>query len=322
MRESLLRLRQAVIKKYTLTEYIVVPLLRFIINFALIHMLESTVGYDGLFSNIFIMLGLSLIGVFLSYRGTLIMAIFLSTVFVLGADPVTGIALFILLVVTYMLFGTAFPEESIFIIVTLVALKYNVVMLLPIVCGIFAPYMSIAAMVIGILLYNFIPTIKGSIPEVIGNFKDTQNIMSSLAEFEIAKTLLKPEIVSMIIVTFMAFTTVYIVRRARTDYAPYIAIAAGGIINIFGYILSMIIFDSYDIKLIVSVIILTLLGVLIGCIIQFFSVVLDYQRAEKVKFEDEDNVYYVKIVPKVEVKAKQALEEKIYDVSSVKDINF
>jgi hypothetical protein len=37
----------------------------------------------------------------------------------------------------------------------------------------------------------------------------------------------------------------------------------------------------------------------IACVMVFFDVLLDYDKAENVQFQDEDNYYYVKIVPKI-----------------------
>jgi hypothetical protein len=37
---------------------------------------------------------------------------------------------------------------------------------------------------------------------------------------------------------------------------------------------------------------------------KFFDNVVDYSRVERVKFDDEDNVYFVKIVPKVKASGK------------------
>ena len=52
---------------------------------------------------------------------------------------------------------------------------------------------------------------------------------------------------------------------------------------------------------VVSAIIGGLLSVLITWFLQFFLHSVDYTRAEKVQFEDDDYYYYVKAVPKIKV---------------------
>ncbi|MGL4791975.1 MAG: hypothetical protein ACRCW1_11255, partial [Anaerotignaceae bacterium] len=43
----------------------------------------------------------------------------------------------------------------------------------------------------------------------------------------------------------------------------------------------------------------TIISALIIFVIQNFEFVLDYDRAERVKFQDDNFYYYVKIVPKI-----------------------
>jgi len=66
---------------------------------------------------------------------------------------------------------------------------------------------------------------------------------------------------------------------------------------------------------------LTMVGIIVGSLVsvglvfvaKFFDNVVDYARVERVKFDDDDNVYYVKIVPKVKAAAstKQPSPPKI-----------
>ena len=54
---------------------------------------------------------------------------------------------------------------------------------------------------------------------------------------------------------------------------------------------------------VLSVILGGLLTVVIAWFLQFFLHSVDYTKAEKVQFEDDDYYYYVKAVPKIKVAA-------------------
>ena len=110
---------------------------------------------------------------------------------------------------------------------------------------------------------------------------------------------------------FAVFSVIYIIRKQAIDYGPYIAIGVGAIMNIIGFGLASIFFEDIGISL-VSIIIESILFSLIAGVMQFLSGVLDYQRAETVNFEDDDNYYYVKIVPKIKLNFKEKEVKKVY----------
>ena len=81
------------------------------------------------------------------------------------------------------------------------------------------------------------------------------------------------------------------------NYATDISLMLGGLINIVGYIIMSLIID-----LEINIFLLflnTFISVLISFIIKFFDIMLDYKSIERVSFEDDENYYYVKIVPKI-----------------------
>jgi hypothetical protein len=106
-----------------------------------------------------------------------------------------------------------------------------------------------------------------------------------------------------IVIFALIITITYIVRRMKFDYAREIAIAAGSLTCILGFLIS-------DLKLDVSeqigtMILGTIISAALAVIIQFFHLALDYTGVEHVQFEDEDYYYYVKAVPKINVTTPQ-----------------
>ncbi|HOA81281.1 MAG TPA: hypothetical protein PKK61_09505, partial [Defluviitaleaceae bacterium] len=57
-----------------------------------------------------------------------------------------------------------------------------------------------------------------------------------------------------------------------------------------------------------------IISMLIMFVIQFFYRVVDYSRVENVQFEDEENYYYVKVIPKIILeKPKREIKRIIED---------
>ena len=94
----------------------------------------------------------------------------------------------------------------------------------------------------------------------------------------------------------VALMVVYLISRTSADYSWRIGDAAGAA----AYILIMILggmFLNINIS-IGSVIIAGILAAVIGLVIEFAALGVDYSRSETTQFEDDEYVYYVKAVPK------------------------
>jgi hypothetical protein len=95
----------------------------------------------------------------------------------------------------------------------------------------------------------------------------------------------------------MVLLLVYAISHTSIDYSKDIAIALGGAVTIIGFVTVVIV---TDLRVGLSgMLISTLFSVAIAYVVRFFDVILDYSRAEHVQFQDDENVYYVKIVPKI-----------------------
>ena len=57
---------------------------------------------------------------------------------------------------------------------------------------------------------------------------------------------------------------------------------------------------------------MTIISVVIALGIQFVSRPADYSRSESIRFEDEDNYYMVKVIPKMQVRKSVTKVQKVY----------
>jgi hypothetical protein len=93
---------------------------------------------------------------------------------------------------------------------------------------------------------------------------------------------------------------VYIIRRLSVRYSWSIAIATGAIVQFLTVvILNSMLHGTVSAGLAFGGMIIS---IILNTILQYFCFDLDYNRTEKVQFEDDEYYYYVKAVPKNTVK--------------------
>ncbi|WP_054741635.1 hypothetical protein [Cellulosilyticum ruminicola] len=309
--ENLLMIRQNVIKMYKQYDYIAGPILKFIMIYIIINMFISKISYEGAFTNPVLVLFISLIGVVLNDKGILLGTVVLVPLYVLTLNPILAAILFIFLIVIYILFMRLFPKESLLIIVTLVAFSVHMENLIPIVVALLGGYVGLIGILLGVFIWFLIPNLAEAVV-ITGVGKDALvEAAKNLTTIKLDTVILDQKMLCVMIIFFVVFNTVYFIRRLAVDYAPYIAIGMGAIMNMIGFSLA-ILFLKIDISLSIMLI-TTVEYALITIVIEFFSKVLDYERSEILNFEDDENYYYVKVVPKIYLTTTKRKVKRVYN---------
>ncbi len=168
---------------------------------------------------------------------------------------------------------------------------------IPLLLGLIASPITILPTSCGVAIYYIIHIIQEEVATAtdITKMDDIFPIFINIID----KIVANKQLIMSIIVFALVITLVYVIRRLKIEYAFEIAIGAGTITTIIGFLI-------VDLRLgipkqIGAMILGTLISALIVIIIQFFRRVLDYTAVENVQFEDDDYYYYVKAVPKIKV---------------------
>lgn len=309
--EALLTIRQNLITVFKKYEYIIVPVLKFVLCFSALRMLIETTSYEGTLKNIVIQLVIAAVGAFASAGVISICTILLATLLVMANNMILGVMLFLFLCLVYILYGHLFPKESLMIIVMLVALGIRLELLVPIITALFGSYISVGALLIGIMIWYYMPSLMQVLPAGPIDKNQILDTVNQLINLDYKALLLNKEMLVMMVIVFIVFSGVYFIRKQPIDYGPYIAIGVGSVLNVLGFGLGKIFFPNLHIDLIM-VVLMTVLAAVVACCMQFLSIALDYQRAEVVNFEDDDNYYYVKIVPKIYIGPKKKVVKHVY----------
>lgn len=310
--ESILILRQEIIKIYKKYEYIIMPLVKFICLFIVLDRLRFLTNYSGFLGSVWMMLITAFIGIFLPTKWIILIGIIWLPIFMFSANPILASITFVALVILYLLYMRFFPKESLLIPIILIAFSFKMELLVVFLVAMFGKFICIASISIGTVLWYVIPQLSSLFQNTSLAKEEILDFIISLTRIRYEELFIQPNLLASLVVFFVVFSIIYIIRQQSLDYAPYIAIGVGSIMSIVGFGLAMLFLNNIGIKL-KDIVVRSVLYGFIALIVKFFSKVLDYQRAEIVHFEDEENYYYVKVVPKINLTASHKKVKHVYN---------
>jgi len=213
---------------------------------------------------------------------------------------------FLFLLFVFLFYARMAPRESILILFTMMAFHFNVPYLIPLLVGLYFPVSAIIPVTLGVFIYAQLPTLfelmaptatlvdvelgdlPAMLPEIAGDVYAT--LLSGIG--------VSQEWLITAVVFALVIILVHVTGRQAIDFAKEIAIALGVLMTIFGFIMAVIVAEDTTIR-IGGMMFMAIVCGLIALLIRLFDCVLDYNRAESVQFEDDDNYYHVRIVPKM-----------------------
>ena len=291
---SLLEVREILRRFYAKNDFLVQPLVKFLIAFAALTGINNQVGFMEQIDNVAIVLIIALMCSFLPmgfivfFSGVVILLHF----YALGLEvAVVGLCIFLLIALLFFRFA---PEDAIVVVLTPICFGLNIPYVIPVAMGLLGTPASAISVACGVIVYYVNRTVVLAVPSL--NAIEESEVIARLRI--IIDALLKNKEMIIVIATF-AFTVmlVYFIRRMSMAYSWPIAIVSGSSLNILILLIGDLVVGT-DIS-ILWLFLGTILSMGIEFVIQFFFFNVDYNRVEKVQFEDDEYYYYVKAVPKM-----------------------
>lgn len=295
--EALLTIK-AYIKKFVgKNEVFITPILKFLLSFLALSQVSNKLGYFTKLASGPIVLIVALAGSFLPNNLTIVIiaAITLAHLYKLSLEvTVVVFALFLVLFLLYFRFAS---QDSYAVLLTPVSFAFNIPYVLPISMGLVGNASSMVSVASGVIVYQVLHFVSAN--------ADSLKAGDSLFSLDVFKASIDAIISNRnMIVLAVAFAAtvlvVYLIRRLSINYSWFLAIGCG--------VLTMIIMVAACNKVFSGDVSVgkvfggLIVSVIINIILQFFCFDLDYNRTEKVQFEDDEYYYYVKAVPKNDIK--------------------
>lgn len=303
---ALLELRESLKKIYSRNEAFILPVIKFLLSFIVLSIINGKMGYMTKVDNMAIVLIVSLMCSFLPTG----FMVFFAMVFVLlhmyalsMETAAVGLVVFLLL---YLLFLRFTAKEALVVVLTPILCMIKLPCVMPVAMGLIGTPASCVSVGCGVVVYYLIQTVITNAPTInsMGAEEATAKLRLLIDGMLGNKAML---------VTIAAFAitviVVYLIRRMSVDHSWTIAMIAGVMIEVLILLVGDLMYDTN--LSILSVLLGAVVTVIVCKIIEFFRFCLDYSRAEKVQFEDDEYYYYVKAVPKMTVAAPTNTVKKI-----------
>lgn len=303
---ALLELRENLKKIYSRNEAFILPVIKFLLSFIVLSIINGKMGYMTKLDNMAIVLIVSLL---CSFLPTGFMAFFAMMFAVLHMYAISietaavGLVVFLLL---YLLFLRFTAKEALVVVLTPVLCMLKLPYVMPVAMGLIGTPASCVSVGCGVVVYYLLQTVITNAPTI--NSMGAEEATAKL-RLLIDGMLGNKAMLVMIAAFAITVIVVYLIRRMSVDHSWTIAMVAGVMIEVMILLVGDL---MYDTNLSIVSALLGAVVTLIACkIIEFFRFCLDYSRTEKVQFEDDEYYYYVKAVPKMTVAAPTNTVKKI-----------
>lgn len=303
---ALLELRENLKKIYSRNEAFILPVIKFLLSFIVLSIINGKMGYMTKLDNMAIVLIVSLLCSFLPTGFMAFFAMMFAVLHMYALSIETAAVGLVVFLLLYLLFLRFTAKEALVVVLTPVLCMLKLPYVMPVAMGLIGTPASCVSVGCGAVVYYLLQTVITNAPTInsMGAEEATAKLRLLIDGMLGNKAML---------VTIAAFAitviVVYLIRRMSVDHSWTIAMVAGVMIEVMILLVGDL---MYDTNLSIVSALLGAVVTLIACkIIEFFRFCLDYSRTEKVQFEDDEYYYYVKAVPKMTVAAPTNTVKKI-----------
>lgn len=286
-------------------EALLMPLLKFLLTLLALSRISNKIGFMARLTSKPIILIIALAGSFLPLNLTLVIIgfVIIAHMYALGLE--VAIVVFALFLVLYLLYFRFASRDSIAGVLTPLAFAWKMPFVMPVSMGLVGTPSSMVSVGAGVVIYNILHFISVNSDMLLGGEETTK-----LGQFKIIIDALIGNKAMIVYAASFALTVlvVFLIRKMTIKYAWQIAIVVGELTLLFVTLLANAVLNAGISG--GSVFVGVIVSTAVNFFLQFFLFDLNYNRIEKVQFEDDEYYYYVKAVPKNEFAAGNGGKKK------------
>ncbi len=281
---------------YSKYEVYITPILKFLLAFISLILINANLGYRAGLNKISIVLIAALMCSFMPVNFIVIIAALFVLLHLYAFSLECAVVIGVVFLLMFLLYFRFSPKDTVAVVLTPVCFLLKIPYVIPLSMGLVGTPASAVSVACGVVSYYMIRYVGDNASILIGMAEE-----EVVARFRIViDGILNNKAMVVTIVAFsITIILVYFIRRMSIDYAWSIAMVAGALVNIMVILMGDLMFDT-NVPLL-GTIFGTIVSLILMAVLQFFAFDVDYSRAEKVQFEDDEYYYYVKAVPKVTV---------------------
>ncbi|WP_024865427.1 hypothetical protein [Butyrivibrio sp. FCS014] len=303
---SLLELKQYIKRFYIRYEAYISYIWKFLLALITILMINSKLGYMEALTNMAIIMMASLLCAILPPNFIVFMAALFTVGHLYSLAIECALIACIIFLLMFLLYFRFSPKDTLAVLLTPLFFMMHIPYVMPLAMGLLGNPFSVVSVSFGLVIAFMLNYFSANATSF-----GSEGVQEAANEFQsiISGIIGNKTMVVMIAAFAVALIVVYIIRRASVDHSWKIAIAAGSIALMIALLVGSLAAET-DIS-IPGVILGTVISAALMLVVEFFAFNLDYNRTEKVQFEDDEYYYYVKAVPKVTVSTPERKVKKI-----------
>lgn len=202
-----------------------------------------------------------------------------------------------LLLVLYVMVSRLCPDETVLMILMPLAMKWNLVLVVPLFAGLYMGVFSIIPIVGGILLAGFLKIIPAFTQFNVTAIDALPAAMSETMSY-IGDQLLKNEnLIFTMILCAGVVLVVYLLNKISINYMRYLSLCVGALVGLVCYIVGKM--AGMTDTGILAALVIPIVSLAIMIVVEFFHMALNYQMAQRLAFADDEYYYYVRAIPKI-----------------------
>lgn len=293
--ETISELRDNILEFYARIERAITPILKFILMFVSILMINGKLGFMDKLTNIIIVLAISLIAAFLPVN----VSVIVSALFILGhlfelsiqVAAIVGLV-FAVMFVLYFRFS---PKDAVVVMLTPLLFLIKMPYLIALVAGFMCGSLAFVAVSCGTVVYYIVDYIGKNSDKFNASFS-ADNALSGF-KVVIDNVISNDTMIVMVVTLAVVTVLMNVIKRMSFDYSWYVGLAVSSILGLIVVIIGSSAMDA-DVSIVGSIISM-IISAAIAFVIQLFVHNVDYSQAEYVEFEDDEYYYYVKAIPRL-----------------------
>lgn len=269
---------------------------RFVLALVLFCIINNSVGFMEKISTFPVAFVLALLCCVLPQSVTVVVAAVLVLLNLYALSLEVALTALIIFVVLFLLYFRFAPKDTTLFILTPILFKLKIPYILPIGSGLLRNAYSVVAVICGTISFYFVDGIYQNVTSLASTIVDGEEAATAKFTITVSQLLSNKEMYLMVAISLLTAIVVYLVRRLSVEHAWKIAIVSGVLVQISGLFAGYLLFSISGKT--VGMIIGNIVAMLIGFVLEFLFMDLDYERTERIQFEDDDYYYFVKAVPK------------------------
>lgn len=305
---ALLEMKQRLKVFYSRYDVYLIPVVKFLLAFFVFSMINGQIGFMEKIKSPAIALLLALLCSFLPVN---LIAVFGAVLICAHAFALSLEVLAMaagLLFIMYALYFRVAPGYGYVLVLTPVAFLLKIPYAIPLTMGLLGGPVCAVPVACGTVIYYLMYYMKNN--ETMLASSESEQVVSRLT-YLVENVLNNKTVILTVLVFAVVLMVVYVIHRMSVDYAWYLAIGTGAVVNVVLFLLGALVMQ---VKVpILSLVLGTLGSIVIAMIVEFFVFSVDYSRTEYTQFEDDEYYYYVKAVPKMSIAIP---EKKVKKISS------